>query len=205
VEKVARLAASPTLEHLLATNQFFVALLATARVRAGCELVQWWSARRTAETTGEYVRPDDYGHWHDTTPDGQRREVRFFLEYDRGRENLTTVVGKLDRYRAMTVAGVNHPVLFVFDSPVREHNFHTQTVRAGWPRTLHIATTIHRHHRPALRPGPASSGGRGHDEHASPADRIWLPVPGVGPGSTGGRRGGRGDDFQTRRALIDLD
>jgi hypothetical protein len=221
VEKIARLAESPTLEHLLATNRFFVALHAAARARAGCGLAQWGSARRTAETTGEYVRPDGYGHWYETDRDGRRRETRFFLEYDRGRENLPTVVGKLDRYQAMTAAGVNHPVLFVFGSPAREHHFLAQAVRAGWPRTLHVATSTDDWYLrvtggpqgpgsgiAAATPGRPRAGDQsatGQRGHISPADRIWLPLAGTGAGAAAWRNLERGGDAWARRALLDLD
>jgi len=219
-EKIARLAESPTLDHLLATNRFFVALIGAARVRPGCGLAQWWSARRTAETTGEYVRPDGYGHWYDTTGGGQR-EVRFFLEYDRGRENLATVLGKLDRYHAMTAAAVNHPVLFVFCSPAREQHFRAQALRAGWPGTLRIATTTdNRYLRrgadrgpgctglgadpTAREPGRAPAGDR--REHTDPAARIWLPLRGgAGPGTAPVGQPGPGGNQPPRSALIDLD
>ena len=221
VERVARLAASPTLEHLLATNRFFVGLLAAARGCPGCGVAQWWSARRTAETTGEHVRPDGYGHWFETSGDGRRREVRFFLEYDRGRENLSIVVGKLDRYHAMTAAAVNHPVLFVFGSAAREHHFRIQASRAGWPRTLHVATTTdNRYLLPAAggtppgisvaapaaeRPGVGNQSATDYRTQHSPADRIWLPLASTGPSSSASRTPERVEDTRARRALLELD
>ncbi|MET7403784.1 replication-relaxation family protein, partial [Dactylosporangium sp. NPDC005572] len=51
-ERQDRVYASPTLDHLLAVNQFFVSLLVHARHRPSAELTRWWSERSTAARFG---------------------------------------------------------------------------------------------------------------------------------------------------------
>lgn len=189
-EKITRLAESRDLEHRLGVNGFFVALAAQARTQPGCELADWWSEHRTAETTGQWVRPDGFGVWTEPAPDHSRtgpavagtREIRFFLEYDRGSESLATVLAKLDSYAELTRARVRRPVLFVFTTTARQAHFTARAAAAGWPRDLTVATTAtdqHHSRGPIATSGPST---------LSPADRVWLPL-----GST------------TRRRLIELD
>ena len=171
-ERISRLSLSPELDHRLGVNGFFVGLLAEARRRPGAELVQWWSARRTAETTGAHVRPDGYGLWrqHPDPADTTRRsaEIGFFLEFDRGSEQLSRVVDKLDQYTGMIRAGVNKPVLFVFTAHARELNFAALAgALPGWARAeLTIASTSldQLGALDATTPAP------------SPAGPVWRPL-----------------------------
>ena len=76
-----RIYASPTLLHLLAVNDFFVALLGHARQHPSSRLRRWWSERRTAAAFGQRIHPDGHGVWADGDA-----ETGFFLELDRGTE-----------------------------------------------------------------------------------------------------------------------
>ena len=148
-ERITRLTHTPELDHRIGVNGFFTALIAHTRRHPNTELAEWWSARRTANTTGTYVHPDGYGLWRQHIQADHSRistlaEVAFFLEYDRGTEQQSRLTDKLGRYAAMTHAGINKPVLFVFTSQHRESNFHhTTRHHPSWRRpNLRIATTV---------------------------------------------------------------
>src|SRR5690349_1969131 len=89
-DQVNRLAASPRLPHLLATNEFFVRLAFTDRIDKRVRLDRWWS-EHTATTKFMRVRPDAHGLWSE-----KGRTVGWFLETDMGTEPLTRVVAKLE-------------------------------------------------------------------------------------------------------------
>jgi hypothetical protein len=166
-EKIARLAASRSLPHTLGVNRFFTGLIAHARGEpGGCALAEWWSERRVGETTGRFVRPDGYGLWTEPQPGGSVREAGFFLEYDRGSEQHTELIGKLGRYAELAVAGITRPIVFVFTHPAREINFIRHAIAAGWPRQLTIATTSTNYYTP-ISPARTSP-------HDGPAGPIWL-------------------------------
>lgn len=166
-ERITRLTHSPELDHRIGVNGFFTALLTHTRHHHNVELVEWWSAHRTATTTGSYVRPDGYGLWrehpHPNHPGTcTTAEVGFFLEYDRGNEQQSRLTNKIERYAAMTHAGINKPILFVFPSTHRETNFrhHTRHNTHWQHNDLRIATT-------ALDQHPLSP------SHHNPAQPIW--------------------------------
>ena len=162
-ERITRLTHTPELDHRIGVNGFFTALIAHTRHHPNTELAEWWSAQRTANTTGTYIRPDGYGLWRQHTLTNRAQasgtaEVAFFLEYDRGTEQQSRLIDKLERYSAMTRAGINKPILFVFTSDRREKNY-CESVRnqARWRyANLRIATT-------ALDA-----------PHWSPARPVWL-------------------------------
>jgi hypothetical protein len=134
-DTTARLATSPTLNHLLATNGFFVALTAHARTRDdGARLVRWWNETRSRDACAGLVRPDGHGVWHTA-----RRAVPFWLEMDLGTEVLSRVAEKLTGY-AHLGPRLAYQVLFWLPSITREANLHAHLARTGIPGGLTVAT-----------------------------------------------------------------
>ena len=149
-DRALRVAHFPQLAHLIGVNGFFSALAAHARRRRDAALVAWWSERRCAERWGQLVRPDGYGRWRQAGA-----EVDFFLEYDRGTEDLGRLLGKLDGYAELAVVSrIATPVLFWLPSPAREASFRTAVGTPAVP----------------LATASASAG-------AVPAGPVWLPLP----------------------------
>lgn len=149
-ERVLRQSASPLLQHLLATNEFFVRLAFTARIDHRARLDRWWS-EHTATTKFRQIRPDGHGLW---TKDG--RTVGWFLETDMGTEALTRVVAKLDAYERLAASGCpTYPVLFWLPNADRES--HLQQALRRRPPKVPVATATH---------------------HTDPAGAVWLPVDG---------------------------
>lgn len=137
--RLGRHARSPTLAHLIGTNGFFTDLLGHARTHPHTALLRWWSehqaARRFAGIRPDRIQPDGHGLWHH-----HNRVVGFWLEYDRGSENLPRLVQKLGHYdRLARSGGPTYPVLFSLDSPTREANLHQAL--AGTASRCPIATT----------------------------------------------------------------
>lgn len=118
-DATARLAMSPRLNHLIATNGFFVALTGHARAQAGVRLGRWWSEARCRDATGNLVRPDGHGVWV-----AGGRAVPFWLEMDLGTETLQRVADKLTGYAALGPSRA-YPVLFWLPTSAREANLHT--------------------------------------------------------------------------------
>jgi hypothetical protein len=155
-EQTLRLSASPTLNHLLTTNEFFVRLHHAARATDDPnspndderQLKRWWPERvATARFPG--VQPDGHGIWTD-----HARTMGFFLETDLGTENLTRLLTKLNGYaRLATKGGPSYPVLFWLPTPEREANLQA-LLRLDPPPVL-VATGTH---------------------DADPAEAVWLPV-----------------------------
>jgi hypothetical protein len=114
-----RIVASPTLDHRLGVNQFFIDLIAYARTRPGVELVRWWPEERAA-TLLRPVVPDGHGAWQ------VGHTVRaWFVEYDTGSMDLPRLVERMAAYdQAARVRKRFWPVLWWLHSPVREHNLH---------------------------------------------------------------------------------
>lgn len=133
-DTTARLAMSPRLNHLLATNGFFVALTGDARTRAGIRLARWWNETRCREATGNLVRPDGHGVW---VTGG--RAVPFWLEMDLGTETLQRVADKLTGYAALGPRRA-YPVLIWLPTAAREANLHAHLSRAGVPDGVSVAT-----------------------------------------------------------------
>jgi hypothetical protein len=154
------------LPHLLGTNQFFIDLAAHERQHPGTSLDRWWPASAFHQPGAFYTdgsnpniilrapRPDGHGVWteHD-------RSVPFFLEYDTGTENLTTLTDKITRYDHLTAGTTwRWPVLFWLPTTRRELNLHRHITATGPPHTAAIATTA---------ADLATTSGLG------PAGRIW--------------------------------
>jgi DNA-binding CsgD family transcriptional regulator len=132
----ARLATSPTLNHRLAVNGFFVALAAHTRHHPDTRLTQWWNETRSRAAAGNLVRPDGHGLWH---ADG--RAVPFWVEVDLGTEPLHRLTDKLTRGYAQ-LAGTRrcYPVLFWLPNPARETHLNTLLARTELPGGLVVAT-----------------------------------------------------------------
>lgn len=129
-----RLAASPRLAHLLEVNQFFCALAAHTRHHAETMLLRWWSERQATHATGGMVHPDGAGLWHEA---GHR--VPFWLELDRGTEQLSRLAAKLAGYRRLAGTDLAWPVLFWLPTRSRENNLHKLLNRDGNPGVV-VAT-----------------------------------------------------------------
>jgi len=155
-EATARLAASPTLPHLLATNGFFVALAGHARDHDGARLARWWNEARCRAVCGNLVRPDGHGVWHTGG-----RAVPFWLEMDLGTEVLSRVAGKLTGYAHLAGTRRGYPVLFWLPTAAREANLHAHLDRTGVPDGLTVATATDEH----TAGGTAGTGG--------PAEAVW--------------------------------
>jgi hypothetical protein len=153
-DRTLALAHSQRLAHLLGVNGFFTALVRAARGHPDAALEVWWSEQRCAAQWGRLVRPDGYGRWRE-----HQQRVDFFLEYDRGREPLGRLAGKLAGYAELVHAtGIATPLLLLLPTPARE----TAARRALAGTGLPVATaTPHPDHTPA---GP-----------------LWLPLHHQGP------------------------
>ena len=115
-DRALGIAHSQHLAHQVGVNGFFTALAGAARRRVDAALAVWWSERRCAERWGQVVRPDGYGRWRQGGG-----EVDFFLEYDRGTEDLGRLAGKLDGYAELAAATrIATPVLLWLPGPSRE-------------------------------------------------------------------------------------
>ena len=160
-QQVLRLARSPRLAHLLGVNEFFVALADHAR-RDRAYALWWWlnEARATAACAG-LAHPDGLGVWAHRTPDGNARQVVFFIEHDEGSEPIHRVVAKLAGYaQARLGGGPDHPVLFWLPTTAREAHLHAAL--RDRPPSVSVATATRQH---------ADATGAG------PAGPVWL-VPG---------------------------
>jgi Replication-relaxation len=135
-ERQDRIYSRPTLEHLLATNQFFINLLVHARQHPSTRLVRWWSERSTTAAFGRRIAPDGHGVWQEAT-----RSVGFHLELDRGTEQLSRLIDRLASHRRLHAeGGPAYPVLFVLPNRAREQNLHRKLAERPDP-TLAVATT----------------------------------------------------------------
>jgi hypothetical protein len=135
-ERQDRIYASPKLEHLLSTNQFFITLLVHARHHAGAGLLRWWSERSTAAAFGQRIHPDGHGIWSDGD-----RAVGFFVELDRGNEPVGVLASKLASHRRLQAeGGPSYPVLFALPNRTREQNLHRRLADRPEPGVT-VATT----------------------------------------------------------------
>jgi hypothetical protein len=161
--RTAQLASSSQLAHRIGTNGLFTALIAHTHTHPGTRLDVWQPPGVFASGQPIDVRPDGYGEWITTRPDGTEQTTAFVLEHDTGSEPFHRLTGKLDRYSALAAARSCPLVLFRFLTPARERGArlralaHHPAVHAG---TLRVATT-------AL-PDPPD---------ADPAGPIWTPCP----------------------------
>ncbi|MFG2043966.1 replication-relaxation family protein [Dactylosporangium sp. NPDC048998] len=162
LERARRIAASATAAHLLGVNQFFIDLIAATRLpnAAGARLARWWSEQHATDIYAQSgVRPDGHGIWH-----AHAHTVGFFLEHDRGTEDLPRVVAKLRGYARLAEFGPRYPVLLWLPTPEREANI--LRLLTGVATPMPIATAVH---------GP------------DPAGRVWTLTTDL-PVSPGRRR-----------------
>lgn len=111
-----RIAASSHLEHLVQANGFFTRLSWECRRTGRADLLEWMGERRARRGWGVPVQPDGVG----TVSDGLK-EVRFFLELDRGTENHQRLKGKLRWYDELArLEDVPRVLLFAFPTERRE-------------------------------------------------------------------------------------
>jgi hypothetical protein len=145
---------SPRLRHRVECNGFFARLAFSCR-RRGWRL-EWTGERRAAAewdsslTGGPLITPDGKGRIL-----AGKREVSFFLEYDRGTEHLEQLELKIERYRLVR-GSPRQPdaLLFVFPSAARERAVRRFPVSPGFT----LATAIR---APANR---------------DPLGPVWLPL-----------------------------
>lgn len=151
------IAHSPRLNHSVGVNEVYSHLAAASRINPDADglLANWWSELTCFHLYGDLARPDAFGRWQAPAPRGGARSAEFFLEYDTGSENLERVVGKLDGYaRLASVTGIDTPVLFWLQSPLRERALHRML--ALDPPTVPVATAT-----------PAAT------EHTTVAGPVW--------------------------------
>jgi hypothetical protein len=145
-QRINRLAARPSLGHLIGVNGFFTDLAASARHTPGTELRTWWSEQRCRAIGGDLVRPDGHGIWA-----ASGMAIGFWLEWDTGTEKRHQVAAKLAGYAALHQAtGLEHTILFRLHSLAAETSLRQALARhtATGPGGLLIATTS--------QPGPAA-------------------------------------------------
>jgi hypothetical protein len=133
-----RLTDSPTLPHLLGTNQFFIDLYVHTRSQPQTRLVRWWSEHDTAKRYHGRLHPDGHALWRDTGT-----VIGVFLEYDRGTEDLWRLVRKLAAYdQVATDGGACYPVLFWLHSTRREADLHAEFARRRPHGPTPVATAV---------------------------------------------------------------
>src|SRR5262249_2857186 len=129
---------NPKLNHLLGVNDFFTTLTGHARTHPDTRLARWWSETHTAAVYAlAAIHPDGHGIWQ-----ADRRTVGFFLEHDRGTENVAIVAAKLTAYQRLVVSGgPRYPVLFHLPGAVREAALHRQLTPLV--HRITVATAVH--------------------------------------------------------------
>jgi hypothetical protein len=107
---------SPRLKHLLGINSLFSRLANRCRQITDAALEIWWGEVRCAATWAPIVRPDGFGVLR-----LGRRRLSFFLEFDRGSEELDVVATKCAEYaRAARLSNAADVLLFVVLTSRRE-------------------------------------------------------------------------------------
>jgi len=124
------------------------------------------------------IAADGHGVWADATHPAGPVRVPFFVEVDRGTEDLPRLVAKLDAYRRWrTITGRTWPVLFWLTSSVRERHLHERLAcnATGIPvATAVVASAADQPVHHARVPDPVLSCGRRIGD-AGPAGRVWWP------------------------------
>lgn len=151
--RIHRIVSSRITDHRLGVNGFFTQLAKHERLHARARLHHWWPDTRLrgftppGTITLAMVQADGLGVW---TEDGHT--VAFYLEYDAGTENQTTLVNKVARYDELPEG--RWPVLFSLPSTLREGHFHQKLA--------------------ALKPGiPVATIARDRLDGANPAEAVW--------------------------------
>jgi hypothetical protein len=173
-DRALGVAHSLRLAHTVGINEWFTALVASARHDRQATIGAWWSETRCARHFGDLIKPDAYGRWN-----AQDREIEFFLEYDFGTEALTVLAGKLAGYAALAAAtGITTPLL-VWLPTARREAAARRVLSQAWreledPSSVPVATAA----AALLHPDPTT--------HPSPADAVWLSLESAS--ATSGRR-----------------
>jgi hypothetical protein len=156
-DKALEIAHSQRLAHHLGVNGFFTSLIGHARQRrrGGARLAVWLSERACNDRWGHVVRADGFGRWCQG-----KREVDFFLEYDRGTEPLERLAAKLVAYCELTDARqIPTPLLFWLPSSGREASVREILANEhAWGKVRFLVATA----SPTLGAGPAEA--------------AWLPL-----------------------------
>jgi hypothetical protein len=115
--RLLEVAASRKLNHLVATNEFFVSLHRGSRIARGgaIHVREWWGERRCQSQWGEWATPDGYG-----LLDVNGRGIGFVLELDRATESRARIEAKLARYDYMSAVGEGVPVAICATDDSRE-------------------------------------------------------------------------------------
>ncbi|MGQ0678403.1 MAG: replication-relaxation family protein [Actinomycetota bacterium] len=102
-DRLAKLAYSPRLAHLVASNDFFSRLVRACRNSDDVSVTHWWGEDRTRRRWGQFVWPDAFGQVQHSG-----RKQSFFLELDLGTERPWRLAAKLDGYRGRLVGQAVH-------------------------------------------------------------------------------------------------
>jgi len=157
------------LAHTIGVNDWFAALVATARTSPDqpCVLTTWWSETRCTRHFGDLIKPDAYGRWN-----AHGQHLEFFLEYDFGTEALDKLAHKLRGYADLAAAtGITTPLLVWLPTARREATAR-RLLSSAWqhlddPHAVPVATAA----ADLLNPD---------SDHSSPADPVWLPLQSPG-------------------------
>lgn len=142
-DRLAKLAYSPRLAHLVASNDFFSRLVRACRDSDDVSVTHWWGEDRTRRRWGQFVWPDAFGQLQHSG-----RKQSFFLELDLGTERPWRLAAKLDGYRDISLVKQS-PGLLLFCFP--DHRREASARKALKPCGMTVATsTIERHSQEPL-------------------------------------------------------
>lgn len=136
--RVSRLVRSRRLSHMRSVNDFFCGLAYAARATKNCRLDRWLGEARSSGHCQGIVHPDGIGTLKSSTT-----STSFFLELDRGTENIDQLAAKIIDYDEAAVSKhLPRVLLFCFQTERREHS----AMPALRSRCLIVATsTLERH------------------------------------------------------------
>jgi hypothetical protein len=147
LERRARIARNPRLNHLLGVNGFFTALHAHARTEAGqaahAGVLRWWSEQHITATVSPHapaVRPDAHGIW---TYHGE--QLRFFLENDNATYDLPRLARKIAAYQNLRSGEAATDALLLYVAHERRRARLTE-ILTGLKTSRVIALAVHGHH-----------------------------------------------------------
>jgi hypothetical protein len=123
--RLLRQATRADLPHTDGCNTLMIQLAAVHRHDPADQLLAWWDQDSCTRVWGDAIRPDAYGVYQHTTPDGGTAVCSFFLEYDTGSEPLGRVTAKVRGYRRYGENYTGHrPILIHLHSAQREEHLH---------------------------------------------------------------------------------
>lgn len=148
--RVSRLVRSRRLSHMRSVNDFFCGLAYAARTTETCHLDRWFGEARSSGYCQGIVHPDGI-----TTLKGPSTSTSFFLELDRGTENVDQLAAKIIDYDEAAISKhLPRLLLFCFQTERRERS----AMPALWSRRLIVATSTLEKHL------------------ADPLGSNWLPI-----------------------------